>query len=155
MKMQEVITKLREEAPLLDKCAKDVDSHFERATGLARDLEYATSDDGRKLLRNELAKAMTDFGYAYRQLRCSIETVCLMNREYKEKLGPRAKKPKDDPRQMDLFDACATTGDTSATSRKCPRCKASATGCEFLDNGVCTGIVYPTNPPQYDPCVFV
>ena len=95
MKMQEVITKLREEAPLLDKCTKDVDFHFERATGLARDLEYATSDDGRKLLRNELAKAMTDFGCAYRQLRCSIETVCLMNREYKEKLGPRAKKPKD------------------------------------------------------------
>ena len=121
MKMQEVITKLREEAPLLEKCEKDVDFNFERAMGLARDLEYATSDDGRKLLRNELAKAMTDFGFAYRQLRCSIETVCLMNREYKEKLGPRTKKPKDaDGQQMipgleDVGGTPTTMGDTPTT----------------------------------------
>ena len=121
MKMQDVIGKLREEAPLLDKCAKDVDLRFERATGLARDLEYATSDDGRKLLRNELAKAMTEFGSAYRQLRCSIETVCLMNREYKEKLGPRAKKSKDaEGQQMlpgfgDEDGTPTTTGGTPTT----------------------------------------
>lgn len=126
MKMQEVITKLREEAPLLDKCAKDVDFHFERATGLARDLEYATSDDGRKLLRNELAKAMTDFGCAYRQLRCSVETVCLMNREYKEKLGPRAKKPNDaEGQQMlpgfgDEGGTPTTMGETSTTGGGTP-----------------------------------
>lgn len=121
MKMQEVITKLREEAPLLDKCAKDVDFHFERATGLARDLEHVTSDDGRKLLRNELAKAMSEFGGAYRQLRCLIETVCLVNAEYKEKLGPRVKKPKDaEGQQMlpgfgDEGGTPTTMGETSTT----------------------------------------
>lgn len=25
---------------------------------------------------------------------------------------------------------------------------------ELLDGGVCKGVVHPTNPPQYDPCVF-
>lgn len=114
MKMQEVITKLREEAPLLDMCAKDVDFHFARAVGLARDLEYATSDDGRKLLRNELAKAMAEFGCAYQQLRDSIKTVCLTNREYKEKLGPRAKKPRDAEGQQMLPGMEATTVGTGA-----------------------------------------
>lgn len=38
MKMQDVIGKLREEAPLLEKCAKDVDTVFNRAWGL-----FATS----------------------------------------------------------------------------------------------------------------
>ena len=36
----------------------------------------------------------------------------------------------------------------------CPRCKKSKEGCEFYDKGTCRGIVYPTYPPQYDPCVF-
>ncbi len=38
--------------------------------------------------------------------------------------------------------------------QKCPRCKNSKNGCEFYDKGTCRGIVYPTYPPQYDPCVF-
>ena len=122
MKMQEVITKLREEAPLLEKCAKDVDFHFERATGLSRDLGYATSDDGRKLLQNELDKAMAEFCVAYRQLRCSIETVCGVNAEYKEKLGPRTKKPKDaEGQQMlpgleDVGGTPTTMGETSTAA---------------------------------------
>lgn len=41
MKMQDVIGKLREEAPLLDKCAKDVDTVFSRAWGLFDDFEAA------------------------------------------------------------------------------------------------------------------
>lgn len=38
--------------------------------------------------------------------------------------------------------------------QECPRCKNSKNGCEFYDKGTCRGIVYPTYPPQYDPCVF-
>lgn len=36
----------------------------------------------------------------------------------------------------------------------CPRCRKSKEGCEFYDKGTCRGIVYPTYPPQFDPCVF-
>lgn len=37
----------------------------------------------------------------------------------------------------------------------CPRCKESATGCEFLEDGICKGICHPTYPPQYPDCVFL
>ena len=95
MKMQEVIVKLREEAPLLDKCSKDVDDAFQRLCGLLDDFRSAKSDEGRKTLADAIGDEMNAFGAAYRTLRCSVETICLVNAEYKEKLGPRAKKPKD------------------------------------------------------------
>lgn len=95
MKMQEVIAKLREEAPLLDKCSKDVDAAFHKAWGLFDDFRRAESDAGRMLLADAVCAALTKFAGEYRTLRCSIETVCLVNAEYKEKLGPRTKKPKD------------------------------------------------------------
>lgn len=103
MKMQEVIMKLREEAPLLDKCSKDVDETFQKAWGLFDDFRRAESDAGRMLLSDAVCEALNDFAGKYRQLRCSIEAVCLMNREYKEKIGPRGpKKSKDAPGQMEL-----------------------------------------------------
>ena len=95
MKMQEVITKLREEAPLLDKCSKSVDDVFQRLCGLLDDFRSAKSDEGRKILADAIGDEMNVFGAEYRTLRCSIETICLVNAEYKEKLGPRAKKPRD------------------------------------------------------------
>ena len=38
----------------------------------------------------------------------------------------------------------------------CPRCKGSKKDCEFYSpkDGLCHGLVYPTNPPQFDKCVF-
>ncbi len=43
----------------------------------------------------------------------------------------------------------------NSSMRSCPRCKSEMKGCEFLrGNGECHGIVYPTNPPQFDKCVF-
>lgn len=95
MKMQDVITKLREEAPLLDKCSKNVDATFNRAWGLFDDFRRAESEAGRMLLADAVCSALNDFASEFRTLRCSIETVCLMNAEYKEKIGPRTKKPKD------------------------------------------------------------
>lgn len=101
MKMQDVITKLREEAPLLDKCSKNVDATFNRAWGLFDDFRRAESEAGRMLLADAVCSALNDFAGEFRTLRCSIETVCLMNAEYKEKIGPRTKKPKDaDGQQM-------------------------------------------------------
>jgi hypothetical protein len=102
MKMQEVIAKLREEAPLLDKCAKDVDATFQKAWGLFDDFRRAESEAGQRLLADAVCEALNEFAGKYRTLRCSVETVCLMNAEYREKLGPRKAKPKDDPRQMKL-----------------------------------------------------
>lgn len=154
MKMQEVITKLREEAPLLERCSRNVDEVFQRMCGLLDDFRTAKSDEGRKVLADAIGDEMNVFGAEYRTLQGLIETVCTVNAEYKEKLGPRTKKPKDDPRQMDLFAAQSTSDATSVASRKCPRCKASALDCEFFDDGTCRGVVYPTNSPQYDPCVF-
>ena len=95
MKMQEVIAKLREEAPLLERCSKDVDATFNRTWGLFDDFRRAESAAGRALLADAVCQALNDFAGKYRQLRCSVENVCLVNAEYKEKLGPRAKKPKD------------------------------------------------------------
>ena len=102
MKMQEVIAKLREEAPLLDKCAKDVDETFQKAWGLFDDFRRAESEAGQRLLADAVCAALNEFAGKYRTLRCSVETVCMVNAEYKEKLGPRKAKPKDDPRQQDL-----------------------------------------------------
>ncbi len=95
MKMQDVIGKLREEAPLLDKCSKDVDAAFHRAWGLFDDFRRAESEAGRRLLADAVCSALNEFAGKYRTLRCSIENVCLVNAEYKGKLGPRAKKTKD------------------------------------------------------------
>lgn len=102
MKMQEVIMKLREEAPLLDKCSKSVDEVFQKAWGLFDDFRRAESDAGRMLLADAVCAALNEFAKEYRTLRCSIETVCLVNAEYKEKLGPRTKKQKDAPGQQVL-----------------------------------------------------
>ena len=54
MKMQDVIGKLREEAPLLEKCAKDVDTVFNRAWGLFDDFRRAESEAGRMLLADAM-----------------------------------------------------------------------------------------------------
>ena len=117
MRMQEVITKLREEAPLLDKCSKNVDELFHKAWGLIDDFRKAESEAGRKLLADAVCSALGEFAEEYRTLRCSIETVCLVNSEYKEKLGPRAKKPKDAKgQQMLALDGDPQTDDTHADS---------------------------------------
>ena len=102
MKMQDVIGKLREEAPLLEKCAKDVDAAFHRAWGLFDDFRRAESEAGRMLLADAVCNALNVFAGKYRTLRHSVESVCMVNAEYKEKLGPRAKKPRDSEGQMML-----------------------------------------------------
>ena len=102
MKMQDVIGKLREEAPLLDKRSKDVDAAFHKAWGLFDDFRRAESEAGRGLLADAVCAALNEFAGKYRTLRCSVESVCRVNAGYKEKLGPRAKKPEDAEGQLML-----------------------------------------------------
>lgn len=104
MRMQEVIAKLREEAPLLEKCAKNTDVLFNKAWGLFDDFRRAESEAGRMLLADAVCSALNEFAGEYRTLRTSVETVCLVNAEYREKLGPgrRRAKSKDAPGQQML-----------------------------------------------------
>ena len=131
MKMQEVITKLREEAPLLEKCSKDVDAAFQKVRGLFVDFRRAESVEGQGILADAVVAAFIEFEGEYRTLRCSVETVCLVNAEYKEKLGPRTKKPKDAEGQQTLpgFEAdggtSTTQGDMSTTQGDMPTTQAN------------------------------
>lgn len=102
MRMQEVIAKLREEAPLLEKCAKNTDVLFNKAWGLFDDFRRAESEEGQRLLADAVCAALNEFVGEYRTLRCSVETVCMVNAEYREKLGPgrRKAKSKDAPGQQ-------------------------------------------------------
>ena len=102
MKMQDVIGKLREEAPLLDKCAKDVDAALHKALRLFDDFSRVESEAGRTLLADAVRTALDEFAGKYRTLRCSVENVRTVNAGYKERLGPRAKKPGDSDGQLML-----------------------------------------------------
>lgn len=100
MKMQELIAKLREEAPLLEKSFRDVDDAFHGMCRLLDDFRRAESVEGRWVLAAAADNVANGLEAKYLQLQASVEAICRMNREYREKLGPR--KPKDDPRQMEL-----------------------------------------------------
>jgi hypothetical protein len=103
--MQEVIVKLREEAPKMEIANRRVEAHFARARGLCSDLEMATSDEGRSLLRKALAAAMVDFVAEYEKLQDSIKAICAVNTGYKEKLGVSRRRKtgqKDAPGQQML-----------------------------------------------------
>lgn len=102
MRMQEVIAKLRDEAPRLEKCAKNTDVLFKRAWGLFDDFRHAESDAGRALLADAVCSALNDFASEYDKLQEAVEAVCTVNAEYKEKLGPgrRRAKSKDAPGQQ-------------------------------------------------------
>ena len=107
MKMQDVIGKLREEAPLLDKCAKDVDAALHNALRTFDDFRRAESEAGRGLLADAVCDAINEFAGKYRTLRCSVENVRTVNAGCKERLGPRAKKPGDSEGRPTLpLEAC-------------------------------------------------
>ena len=119
MKMQEVIAKLREEAPLLDKRSKDVNATFQKAWGLFDDFRRAESEAGQRLLADAVCGALNEFAGKYLELQRSIETVCLVNAEYREKLGPRKAAPKDAPGQQMLpgFEPSPASAADNASAR--------------------------------------
>ena len=142
MRMQEVIVKLREEAPKMEIANKRVEAYFARARGLCSDLEMATSDEGRSLLRKALAAAMADFIAEYEKLQDSIKAICAVNAGYKEKLGvSRRRKQKDAPGQqmLDLGDQVTSGQSTSPTTSTALPVNATAQGFDTHGGGTAVG----------------
>lgn len=102
MRMQEVIMQLRELAPVAAARAKAASEGARELTAILSDAERADSVESLRALVELAGKKAT-------QLYCALDTcedktraLQQVNEAYKEKLGPRAKKPKDAPGQMEL-----------------------------------------------------
>ncbi len=102
MKMQDVITALREETPKLAKFHEETAGLYKKVRGLWDDFGRCESEEGRRLLIDAAREAMNRFSTAFIDMSVSIERVEQLNDGYREKLGPKTKKPKDDPRQENL-----------------------------------------------------
>lgn len=102
MRMQELITKFRDEVPKLAKHHKEAGDLYRRVWGLLDDYSRCESQEGRGLLIDAAREAMNQFAAAFVDLSVSIETLRTLNTRYTQKLGPRKAGPKDDPRQMKL-----------------------------------------------------
>ena len=102
MKMQEVITALREEAPELARFHEETAGLYKKVWDLGDDFSRCESEDGRRLLIDAAREAMNRFSAAFIDMSVSIERIGQLNDGYTRKLGPKKAKPKDDPRQQDL-----------------------------------------------------
>lgn len=102
MKMQEVIVRLRELAP---EAAQNVDlaiKDFYVMKDLLSDLQACVSSSTREAvlkLIGERAQGLSGFLDAAQE---ATDKIQYLNKSYKEKLGPRARKPKDVPGQPEL-----------------------------------------------------
>lgn len=114
MKMQDVITALREEAPKLAKFHEETAGLYKKVWDLWDDFSRCESEDGRRLLVDAAREAMNRFSAAFIDMSVSIERIGQLNDGYTRKLGP--KKPKDDPRQPDLPGLEDTDPDGGTTS---------------------------------------
>lgn len=95
MKMQEVIVRLREHAPVVEACTRDALRGFDSLHDVLGDATRAGSQES---LRTLLALCLDKSQYIRGLLQHAEETARQLNSvnlAYKEKLGPRAKKPKD------------------------------------------------------------
>lgn len=102
MKMQELITKFRDEVPKLAKHHKEAGDLYRRVWGLLDDYSRCESQEGRGLLIVAAHEAMNRFSTAFTDMSVSVEALEALNAGYTRKLGPRKAGPKDDPRQTKL-----------------------------------------------------
>ena len=102
MRMQELITKFRDEVPKLAKYHEEAGGLYRKVWGLWDDYSRCESQEGQRLLIDAAREAMNRFSTAFIDLSVSIETLRTLNTRYTQKLGPRKAGPKDDPRQMKL-----------------------------------------------------
>ena len=102
MRMQELITKFRDEVPKLAKHHKEAGDLYRRVWGLLDDYSRCESQEGRGLLIVAAHEAMNRFSTAFIDMSVSVEALEALNAGYTRKLGPRKAGPKDDPRQMKL-----------------------------------------------------
>lgn len=102
MKMQEVIARLRELAPVAADNTSFAETLMCELVGVLGDLENATTLTASKAVATvALTQAKIVQGSVVAATRAAKELQDL-NASYKEKLGPRKARPKDDPRQENL-----------------------------------------------------
>lgn len=102
MKMQEVIARLRELAPVAADNTSFAETLMCELVGVLGDLANATTLTASKAVATvALKQAKIVQGSVVAATKAAKELQDL-NASYKEKLGPKAKRPKDDPRQQDL-----------------------------------------------------
>ena len=111
MKMQEVIMRLRGIAPVVAVNVEAASGTFSQLKLVISDALRANSVESVRALLKACDEKATQIDLALKSASDSAAMLKDLNESYKERLGPRAKKPKDDPRQMGLFDGdCSTTG---------------------------------------------
>lgn len=104
MKMQEVITKLRELAPVAAENTAFAETLMCEFVGVMEDMANATTLTASKAIAAEALKQAKTVQDCIVIATKATKELQDLNESYKEKLGPRTKKPKDAPGQMDLFD---------------------------------------------------
>ena len=102
MRMQELITKFRDEVPKLAKHHEEAGGLYRKVWGLWDDYSRCESQEGRRLLIDAAREAMNQFAAAFTDMSVSVEALEALNAGYTRKLGPRKAGPKDDPRRMKL-----------------------------------------------------
>lgn len=103
MRMQEVIKKLRELAPVAELNVRAACEDFENLRDVLKDTDRTISPVSLRALLAACSDKADLVFEALGHARASIDALADVNREYKEKIGPRGpKKPKDAPGQMEL-----------------------------------------------------
>ena len=102
MKMQEVIVKLRKLAPVAADSTSFAEALMCELIGVMEDMANATTLTASKAIAAEAlkqAKAVQDSVVAATKAAKELQAL---NASYKERLGPKARKPKDAPEQPTL-----------------------------------------------------
>lgn len=116
MKMQEVITRLRELAPKAEINVRAACEDFENLRDVLNDADRTLSPVSMRALLAACSEKADMVSKALCEARVSVDNLATVNREYKEKLGPRGpKKPKDAEGQQ-MLPGLGDKGGTSATA---------------------------------------
>jgi len=102
MKMQELITELRDEVPKLAKYHQETERLYNKVWSLWDDYARCESLEGRRLLIDAAREAMNRFSAAFVGMGASIKTLEGLNAGYTRKFGPHKVVTKDNPMQMRL-----------------------------------------------------
>ena len=114
MKMQEVIRQLRMFAPVAEKNVRAACEDFENLRDVLKDANHTLSPVSVRALLAACSEKADMVSKALCFAREAVDDLARVNREYKEKLGPRGpKKPKDCPGQMELV-GITTSGSVSS-----------------------------------------
>lgn len=103
MKMQEVIGKLRELAPVAAENTAFAEALMCELVGVMEDMQKATTLTASKAISSEAYKQILVVQQHIVHATKSAKALQDINAAYREKIGPRGpKKPKDAPGQMEL-----------------------------------------------------